>query len=131
MVLIKDKNINVGTIPPNLPPYFKRRDEPERRIRIVPSILRMEYSSRIRDYKNNWTTIVYYWMDRIEGKSIFNPTSWNTAHISTRLYKQWLETYSFKDGIPPHIQFGGAIESGKGDPTFYQRWKEYAKETFV
>ena len=130
MVLIKDKNINAGAIPPQLPPYLRRRDEPERRVRIVPSILRMEYSSRLQDYKNNWTTIVYYWMDRIEG-SIFDPTSWSTTHITTRLYKQWLETYSFDNDIPPHIVFGGAIESGKGDPTFYQRWREYAKETFV
>lgn len=119
--------------PPELPPFLrKRRGGPERRVIILPDIVRIEQQTKIYDRENNWITIVYQWMDRVIGESLFDPAStWECTHTSTRRYRQWLETYEMKDGIAPHIQFGGAIEAGTGDPTFHPRWVKYAQETFA
>lgn len=118
--------------PPALPPFLqKRRGGPERRVIILPCLLRIEQRTKLLDSANNWQTIVYQWMTRIVGESLWDPEAkWELTHTSTRRYRSWLETYEWKDGIPPHIQFGGAIEAGQGDPTFYDRWKAYAKEMF-
>ncbi len=119
--------------PPVLPPFLRKRGGPERRVVILPDITRIEGATHLRDYENNWITIVYEWMNRVTtSDSILSPNSrWETAHTSMRRYRQWLEIYEAKDGLPPHIQFGGAIEAGEGDPTFYSRWQAYAREMFV
>lgn len=122
-----------ATCPPILPPFLRgRRDEPERRIIILPDIIRIEDSESLYDHSNNWITTIYHWMNRVTGECMFSPDArWECAHTSSRRYRQWLETYETKDNIPPHIQFGGAIKSGSGDPTFHSRWLAYARETFA
>jgi len=76
--------------------------------------------------ENNWWTICHVHMVRFRG--FFEDMQFST--IYHRRYRNWLETYHMKDGIPPHIQFGGAIVAGEGDPTFHQRWVEFAREHF-
>jgi hypothetical protein len=112
--------------PPALPPFL--RDGPERKPRcfIMPDISRAEI--RTKTVHDNCYTIHYSWMMRIWGAY----ESVEVTHVNTRLYRQWLETYRTEHGIPPHIQFGGAVEANpKGDPTFHQRWVEYARSTFA
>lgn len=131
MTALLDKPPVCGA-PPPLPPFLRRRGRPERRTIIIPDIIRIEHATHLRDYENNWITIIYQWMNRVRGGGLFDPDSrWECAHTSTRRYRQWLETYETDDRIPPHISFGGAIEAGQGDPTFYPRWQEYARETFA
>ena len=132
MVEVIERPPAVGA-PPQLPPSLRRRrGGPERRTIILPNLFRAESATKIRDLENNWITIIYQWMDRVTGESVFDlAATWECAHISTRRYRQWLETYQHENGIPPHIGFGGAIMSGEGDPTFYPRWQAYARETFV
>lgn len=133
MVAVIDKPPIVGGAPPELPPFLrKRRSGPERRQIIMPDMIRLEQQTNLMDQENNWQTTIYQWMVRITGESIWDvDAKWELAHTSMRRYRQWLETYEFIDGIPPHVQFGGAIEAGTGDPTFYPRWREYAKEMFA
>ena len=113
--------------PPALPPYLTRKRGPERRrIVIMPDIVMADQVMRLPNVEKNWYTLVYRWMLRVDMDS-----GMATRTItSTRLYRQWLETYETDSGVPPHIAFGGAIESGEADPTFYPRWVEYAKEIF-
>ena len=123
----------ISNLPP-LPPYLQPKREPERRVIIVPDILWIERngSFSLKDHENNWETIIHSWMNRIVGESFLDPDSkWEMAHSQSRQYRQWLETYPLKDGIPPHIGFGGAIKSVKGgDPTFYEKWKEWTRGYF-
>lgn len=120
------------TTPPALPPFLTHKRGPERRrVFIVPDICRAEQRTRLFDPTNNWITIVYQWMVRIEGDSVGDPAAeWELAHTSMRRYRQWLETYETDNGLAPNIQFGGGIRSGLADPTFYGRWLEHAKKTF-
>lgn len=121
-----------ATEPPELPPFLRRRGEPRREVIIIPDIWYAEQVMRIHDHENNWITLIYGWMNRVSGGGILCPDSrWEGAHVSTRRYRNWLETYETKSGIPPHIGFGGAIEAGTGDPTFYSRWQDYARGTFA
>ena len=57
---------------------------------------------------------------------------WEVAHVNSRRYRAWLESYDLnaRGGVPPHIEFGGAVVSGAADPTFKDRWTVYALETF-
>ena len=132
-VLERTDHTPVDSDLPPLPPYLtRRRGGPERRTIILPDISRVETSIKIYDRQNNWITTIYQWMNRVVGEGIFDPQSkWWTAHICTRAYRNWLQTYETKDGIPPHISFGGAIEAGERDITFKDRWTDYARETFV
>jgi len=132
MTITIGRPIIISAEPPELPPFLQRKRGPGRRVVILPDILRIENQTRIFDRKSNWITIVYHWMNRVTGESIFDPaTKWETTHTSTRRYRQWLETYHTDDGIPPHISFGGAIEAGERDETFHCRWQDYARETFA
>lgn len=141
-MLIIDKP-SLVTDPPDLPPYLKKRGkgDPGKRVIIIPDIIQLKRNNthEIKDGKNNWITLIHHWMNRVttvgEG-SMLDPATdqtWEGAHSSSRTYRQWLETYdlSEQEGIPPHIQFCGAIKAGAADPTFYPRWKEWAKEYFV
>lgn len=119
--------------PPDLPPFLTKKKGPERRrIIIIPDLRFMEGTyQKVYDHENNWITIIYAYMNRVIGEGIFDPSAhWEFANVHTRRYRMWLETYEMKNGIPPHISFGGAIESGQGDPTFLSRWQDYARETF-
>lgn len=132
LTIDKPKNISIDSEPPRLPPYLRGKDDrPNRRTIILPNISRIEAAQYYYSTENNWITIIYPWMDRIIGESIFDYISWQSTHISTRLYRQWLDAYQIKDGIPPHISFGGAIKSGEPDETFYPRWQEYARYMFI
>lgn len=112
---------------PPLPPFLQPKRRPHGRYIIVPDISRGECRDRLSSYDNNWYTLVYRWMIRIEAES----GQMEFAHTATRRYRAWLETYQTDTGIAPHIAFGGAIEAGEGDPTFHGRWIAYARELFV
>lgn len=121
---IKRRPAAPGTLPP-LPPYLQPRKR-RGRYAIVPDIARGEVRTKTRE--NNCWTIHYVWMVRIE---LSSGTVEGPVHVNTRAYRNWLETYEPPHGIPPHICFGGAVESvGEADPTFHDRWVAYAKETF-
>jgi hypothetical protein len=128
-MLTIDRPPTVGNLPP-LPPYLQSKRRPGRGVIITPDILLMHQSQKITDINNNWITIVHNWMNRIQGSLFDTDCKIEIAHSHSRRYHQWLETYEMTDGIPPHIQYGGCIESGKGDPTFLPRWTQWAKETF-
>jgi len=124
--------------PPELPPYLrKRRGGPERRVVILPDMRLIMHQSVVGSAVDDWQTVIYQWMVRITGaENIFSPeATWEGAHISTRRYRRWLETYETPDGIPPHIQFAGRMPHtpppAPPDPTLFERWKAYAQETFV
>lgn len=111
--------------PPNLPPFLKGPHKPRREIFIMPDVTRLG-TARKTQFENCFT-IHYFWMTRVEG--LFEKV-WCTP-ITSRVYRQWLETYEMKNDIPPHIAFGGAIKSVPGgDPEFYNRWAAYAKKMF-
>ena len=129
MTLVLEREPTTGS--PILPPYLRKKGPERRRVIILPDIIRIEQATDVFDHQNNWKTTVYQWMDRIIGDSVFDPTAtWQCAHITTRTYRQWLETYDTENGLPPHISFGGCIVAGEADLTFYPRWLEYAKATF-
>ncbi len=99
---------------------------PAPRILIMPDITAHEHGVTKTAQHNCWT-IHHSWMMR-----------WNLdtgqaqrAHVNSRAYRRWLIEHPPENGIPPHIQFGGAVVAGKGDPTFHARWERYARETFV
>lgn len=128
-----DKRLDLSGEPPQLPPYLRKRGGGGgRRILIIPNLLCIQRQTVIPDPVNNWTTVIYQWMDRLM-TSIDEPTDTRIelANINTRVYRQWLETYTTSDGVPPHIHFGGAIKGGLGDKSVYPRWCEYARSTFI
>lgn len=111
--------------PPTLPPTFdpgprRDRDEPV----IMPDIRYM--GSRQKTQHENCWTIHHFHMNRVWGFY----DRFEYATVDSRRYRQWLETYPMPDGIPPHIQFGGAVVAGERDPEFLNRWKVYARKTF-
>jgi hypothetical protein len=129
-MLVVDKPPITGA-PPILPPFLTPDKRPERRIIILPDLCRIESQQVLKDFTHNWQTCISQWMMRITNGSVLEGSgTWEFAHTHTRRYRQWLETYETPDGIPPHIQFGGAIEAGERDTTFYPRWCAWAKETF-
>lgn len=110
--------------PPELPPFLRGPGRPRREFIIMPDILHCEVRTKTQ-HENCWT-IHYVWMMRCEGFL----ENVEVAHVNSRLYRQWLETHPMENGIPPHIQFGGAVVSGEGDPEFHARWVRYAQATF-
>lgn len=110
--------------PPGLPPYLRGHGWRRSGVVIMPDICHAEVSTRTQ-HANTWT-IHYVWMVRLD----LDTGHIQRAHVNCRAYRQWLETYLLKDGVPPHIAFGGAVVSSKGDPEFHSRWVEYAKEMF-
>ena len=105
-------------LPPTIVPVPDRREEG--RWVILPDLVFLETALRI-EYGNFYTTI-YHHMIRMQG--FFDRVERTTADTPT--YQLWLLGYPLKDGVPPHISFGGAIRSiPGGDPTFYSRWIEY------
>lgn len=95
---------------------------------IMPTVDRIERQSKTR-HDNCWT-IHYVWMTR---GTVENPFFGETTHVNHRRYAEWLAEGGFDleaPGIPPHIQFGGAVVAGERDPMFYSRWAEYAAREF-
>ena len=129
-MLVIDKPI-LSSVPPELPPYLKRKGEPRRRVIIMPSLEPGRGSTQlIKDFNNNWQTVVHNHMIRIthvEGQEDVV----EFAHSHSRRYRDWLSTYETTNGVPPHIMFSGCIESGQGDPTFKSRWEAWAREMFA
>lgn len=110
--------------PTVLPPRGEGDRRPRREWIIMPDIRHCEI--RTKTQHNNCWTIHYVWMNKFHG--MFEDLQ--IAHVNSRRYRQWLDTYDMPDGIPPHIQFGGAVVSGTGDPKFHSRWVEYVQRTF-
>lgn len=112
----------------DLPPFLKGPERRKPRFYILPDITRVETRS-LTQADNCWT-IHYVWMTRVNTDT----GEWEAAHVNTRRYKQWLDTYECPTGekiIPPHIAFGGAVEPiPGGDPEFYNKWLKYARKTF-
>lgn len=117
----------IQSLPP-LPPFLQPKRRGKDRFLIIPDIRFIEHRDVVRSQSNNWISIIYRWMIKVESDSLI-PV--DTAHTSMRKYRQWLETSTQEDGIPPHIQFGGCIISGEADPTFKSRWIDYAQKLFV
>lgn len=111
---------------PDLPPFLRPKEPPRGEWIIMPDIRFGETIHKLPCVANNWWTICYVHMIRFRG--FFEDLQ--CATIYHRRYRNWLETHHTEIGIPPHIRFGGAIEAGEGDPTFYPRWLEYAREHF-
>jgi hypothetical protein len=129
-MLVIDKPGSPTNLPP-LPPFLRGKPRPERGVYIIPDIIRIEQSQEIMDHQNNWITTIYSWMNRVHGNILFDDNfKLEIAHAHSRTYRQWLETYETKNGVPPHISFSGCIKSGQHDPSFYTRWTEWARETF-
>ena len=96
---------------------------------ISPDVMNLQ--SQTVTHHQNWRTIHHNWMMRMERE--FGLGRIEIAHVNSRRYREWLAEgdYFLEDeGIPPHIQFGGAIKAGSGDPTFRERWKAYARQEF-
>jgi len=112
--------------PPILPPINRGEPRPRREVWIVPDI--HHFGTYTKTQHDNCWTVHHVWMSRIWGflERI------EIAHVNSRTYRQWLELHpeSFDMGVPPHIQFGGAVVAGKGDPEFKARWAAYARRTF-
>lgn len=95
------------------------------KIVIMPDIGRCE--ARTKTAHDNTWTIHYSWMLRLDCES----GEMRSAHVNSNTYWEWLREYEREGDIPPHIQFGGAIEAGEPDPGFYKRWVKYASATFI
>jgi len=97
---------------------------------LMPSLYFLE--GPIRTQRDNCWTLHYSWMMRAPAD---DPLCGQTVHVNTRTYREWLAEGDYFQptdtaGIPPHISFGGAVVPGKGDPTFHQRWCDYARKEF-
>jgi hypothetical protein len=117
----------VDTTPPALPPFFRRKGGPDRKRIILPDIARADISSKTL-HEGVWT-IHWVWMARWDMSS----GHYEVAHVNTRRYRQWLdEDYDQpSNGIPPHIQFGGArIPTPDQPKDIYTPWVAYAKKAF-
>ena len=90
---------------------------PARKIHIFPDVMYCERQTVFEE--ENTKTIIYTIMNRWD----FDNQSLYIASVGTDRYEEWLKEMPPKNGIPPHIQFGGAIVSGESDPTFYHRWE--------
>jgi TAT (twin-arginine translocation) pathway signal sequence len=91
---------------------------------IMPSLMYAEHMTEtVRD---NTRTIFYEIMERWttrDGKLV----SIETAKVGSQRYWQWLAEETEPRNHYPHIQFGGAVVAGKGDPEFHKRWLAYAR----
>jgi hypothetical protein len=76
----------------------------------------------------NWITTRWKAMERWEsvGPGI-EELRISIARIDTDVYLSWVAEIGKRDGVWPHIEFGGAQIAGKGDRTFKARWVEYAR----
>lgn len=97
---------------------------------IMPDYFRGRSTKTQHD--NCWT-IHHHFMIRTTPDNPFGYEGY--AHSDSRTYRDWLAEGGYwesdrEQGIPPHIQFGGAVRAGSGDPTFHQRWVEYARREF-
>jgi hypothetical protein len=111
--------------PPSLPPYLQRRKGPERRWIVLPDISRCHVTTRT--VHDGVYTIHYVWMARWD----LDRGDYEIAHVNTRKYRQWLDTFETDDKVPPHIQFGGAVTADPENPQdIYTPWVEHARRTF-
>jgi hypothetical protein len=106
-----------GTGAPTIPPWLRPKEPPRGEWIILPDLRFAHVCHKMGSVENNWWTIFH--VHRVRFRGAFEDFQCST--IYHRRYRNWLETYHRQDGIPPHIQFGGAIESGESDPTFYPR----------
>lgn len=91
---------------------------------IMPSLSCVEQCSEA--IRENTRTIFWEVMERWscrDGKLY----SIETAKVVSPRYWQWLAEETEPRNHYPHIQFGGAVVAGKGDPEFYNRWLTYAR----
>lgn len=89
---------------------------------IMPDIRYMETAERTA--RDNIWTIRYKYMNRwrcVDGRI----TEIEIAQVGSERYAQWLAESPACEPLP-HIQFGGAVVAGEGDPAFYLRWRDYA-----
>lgn len=117
-----------------LPAFFKFKwvraatDPEKQRYIIMPDITKCERCTKTQH--DNAYTLHYEWMCRVD--VLTDVPNFEVTHVNTKRYREWLVDYHTETGLPPHIQFGGGVKSiPGGDPTFYDRWLAYARETFV
>ncbi len=82
---------------------------------IIPSMRGLENPTYL--VEDNCKTIIYSLMQRLD----FTNKIIEFAEVGTQRYRDWLKDEP-DEKIPPHIQFGGAVIPGEGDPTFHSRW---------
>lgn len=88
---------------------------------IIPAI---DFSDHVsRTIFDNTYTLHYEIMDRFD----FRAGRVERARVGSKRYATWLRDEEYSDGIPPHIQFGGCVVAGPGDPEFRNRWVSYAR----
>lgn len=86
---------------------------------ILPDIMRC--GSVVRTARENTYTLYYWHMMRWDLRA----QRMEFARSDSPAYRAWLasDPYYAAQDVPPHIQFGGAVVAGKGDPHFHSRWK--------
>lgn len=95
---------------------------PERNILVMPDPFWGEHALRIEH--ENSITIVYERMLRWD----FATDQMSGAKVGSETYARWLAEDVPAGELPPHIGFGGAVVANPaGDPTFYERWKAFAR----
>lgn len=111
--------------PPTLPPHLRKRPQgPERgKWIIIPYARSADEADKVREPEYGWTTLIFRRMARMNTET----GETTVTHITTRLYRQWLEIHETGTELPPHIMFGSA---DLPDPTTFERWTAYAKLTF-
>ena len=76
---------------------------------------------------DNTLTYVYRIMTRVrirtseDGDEVW---TFQSARVGSDTYNSWLAETPPANGIPPHIQFGGAVVAGSRDPLFKAKWEE-------
>lgn len=94
---------------------------------IIPPMPMMggKHSEPTKIIEENTYTTVHSAMTRMSLPVGSNSFSFQTALVDSDTYREWMtELGPTPNGIPPHIGFGGAVVSGKRDPTFKTRWEE-------
>ena len=115
----------VGTAPPELPPYLRGKRR-RGNIIIMPDVYRsFMYTTTCHE---DLYTLHFIWMARWNTDT----NEYSVAHVNTRLYRQWLDTYdlTYLDGVPPHMSFGGRVGDGECDKETIKNWAEFVKKTF-
>lgn len=85
---------------------------------VFPCIRDAQYSWDNRFAEENCYTAVDRYMT-----AITEDGRWFNLKVDSDAYRAWVAENVAPGEIPPHINFGGAVVSGKGDNTFYLRWK--------
>ncbi len=91
---------------------------------IMPDIRFPDASERT--VNDNTITIHYRYMTRWRRRHGEGDIRVECAEVGSARYATWLAERTDGRPYPPHVQFGGAVVPGKGDPEFYPRWVAYA-----